>query len=139
MRFPPTAIRSAEHSPRRWILLGFLTLAMFFCYAHRQTLAIAAPYMMKDLRLNQAAIGLLLSAFFWSYSLAQVPAGWLIDRYGLGRVYAIGFFLWTVAVMLTSVPSTIASLIVIQLLLGLGQGRAVSCKRAGGRELVPRW
>jgi ACS family D-galactonate transporter-like MFS transporter len=117
-----TAAETGECPPRRWILLGFLTVAMFFCYAHRQTLAIAAPYMMKDLGLNQAAIGLLLSAFFWSYSLAQVPAGWLIDRYGIGRVYAAGFFIWTAAVILTSFPSTIAGLIAVQLLLGLGQG-----------------
>jgi hypothetical protein len=68
----------AEPSPRRWLLLGFLTVAMFFCYAHRQALAIAAPFMMKNLGLNAAATGLLLSAFFWSYSLAQVPAGWLL-------------------------------------------------------------
>lgn len=114
--------RTAERSPRRWILLGFLTTGMFFCYAQRQTLAIAAPYMMKDLGLNNAAIGLLLSAFFWSYSLAQVPAGWLIDRYGIGRIYAVGFFIWTSAVTLTSIPSTMAGLIAVQLLLGIGQG-----------------
>jgi MFS transporter, ACS family, D-galactonate transporter len=117
MLLATTADRCAERSLRRWILLGFLTLAMFFCYVHRQTLAIAAPSLMKDLQLNQAAIGLLLSVFFWSYSLAQVPAGWLIDRYGLGRVYAVGFFLWTVAVTPTSLTSTIAALITLQLLL----------------------
>jgi ACS family D-galactonate transporter-like MFS transporter len=113
---------TADPSPRRWILLGFLTTAMFFCYVHRQALAIAAPFMMKDLGLNNAAIGLLLSAFFWSYSFAQVPAGWLIDRYGIGRVYTIGFAIWTAAVTLTSIPSTIAALIAIQLFLGIGQG-----------------
>src|SRR3954471_18774475 len=96
---PFSAAGSADdHSSQRWILLCFLTVAMFFCYVHRQMLPIAAPYMMKDLGLSQATIGLLLSAFFWSYALAQVPTGWLIDRYGLGRVYAIGFFVWTVAV-----------------------------------------
>jgi MFS transporter, ACS family, D-galactonate transporter len=95
---------------------------MFFCYAHRQTLAVAAPFMMNDLKLNRAAIGLLLSVFFWSYSLAQVPAGWLIDRYGVGRVYAIGFVIWTTAVALTSLSSTLGGLIAAQLLLGVGQG-----------------
>src|ERR1700754_4063764 len=92
------AMRNPQTSPRRWVLLTFLSVAMFFCYLHRQTLAVAAPYMMKDLQLNQAVIGLLLSAFFWSYSLAQIPAGWLTDRYGVGRVYAVGFAIWTVAI-----------------------------------------
>ena len=95
---------------------------MFFCYAHRGTLSVAAPFLMKDLGLNPAVMGILLSAFFWSYSLAQVPAGWLLDRYGLGRVYAIGFFTWTVAVALTGLTSSIAMLIAMRMLLGLGQG-----------------
>ena len=125
MVFPaPARDWTFERFPRRWVLLGFLTIAMFFCYVHRQTLAIAAPFMMKDLGLNQAAVGLLLSAFFWSYSLAQVPSGWLIDRYGVGWVYAVGFFIWMAAVTASSLPSTIARFIAIQLVMGIGQGVA---------------
>jgi MFS transporter, ACS family, D-galactonate transporter len=104
------------------VLLAFLTTGMFFCYAHRGTLSVAAPFLMKDLGLNPAVMGILLSAFFWSYSLAQVPAGWLLDRYGLGRVYAIGFLTWTIAVALTGLTSSVAMLIAMRMLLGLGQG-----------------
>src|SRR5581483_5018677 len=118
------ADRSAERSPGRWVLLTFLSTGMFFCYLHRQTLAIAAPFMMKDLGLNRAALGILLSAFFWSYSLAQVPVGWIVDRYGVARVYASGFLIWTAAVTLTGIPSTMAAFIALQLLLGIGQGVA---------------
>jgi ACS family glucarate transporter-like MFS transporter len=95
---------------------------MFFCYAHRGTLSIAAPFLMKDLGINPAVMGVLLSAFFWSYSLAQVPAGWMLDRYGLGRVYAIGFLTWTLAVAFTGLTSSIAMLVAMRMLLGLGQG-----------------
>jgi ACS family D-galactonate transporter-like MFS transporter len=108
--------------PRRWLLLAFLTVAMFFCYAHRGTLPVAAPFLMKELGLNHALMGVLLSAFFWSYSLAQVPAGWLLDRYGLGRVYAAGFLLWTIAVAMTGLATSLTSLIFARMLLGLGQG-----------------
>jgi ACS family D-galactonate transporter-like MFS transporter len=113
---------TAGPSAPKWMLLGFLTTAMFFCYVHRGTLAIAAPFMMRDLGLNKASMGVLLSAFFWSYSLVQVPAGWLVDRYGVGRTYAVGFFVWTLAVALTSIPSTIVLLIALRMLLGIGQG-----------------
>jgi MFS family permease len=95
---------------------------LFYCYAQRGTLPVAAPFMMKELGMNAASMGILLSAFFWSYSLAQVPAGWLIDRYGVGRVYAAGFFIWTVAVALTGLASTMAWLIGMRMLLGIGQG-----------------
>lgn len=111
-----------NQSSRRWILLAFLTTGMLFCYTQRGTLSVAAPFMMKDLGFSKAATGVLLSAFFWSYSLAQVPAGWLVDRYGVGKAYAAGFFIWTVAVALTAIPSTLTMLIVVRLLMGIGQG-----------------
>lgn len=111
-----------ERSRRRWALLAFLAAGMFFCYAHRGTLPVAAPFLMKELGIGTAAMGVLLSAFFWSYSLAQVPAGWLVDRYGLGRVYAAGFLLWSAAVAFTGAASTAAALITARMLLGLGQG-----------------
>jgi MFS family permease len=66
--------------------------------------------------------GMLLSAFFWSYSLCASACCWLIDRHGVGRVYAAGFFIWTVSVALTSFASIIAVLIAMRMLLGLGQG-----------------
>jgi sugar phosphate permease len=126
-----------EHSPRRWTLLAFLATGMFFCYARRGTLSVAAPFMMQDLGLSKAAMGVLLSAFFWSYSLAQVPAGWVIDRFGVGRVYAIGFLVWTLAVALTGIPSTIAMLIALRVLLGIGQSVAFPASARAAASWFP--
>ena len=56
--------------------------------------------------MNAAAMGVLLSAFSWSYSVAQIPAGMLIDRWGFARVYALGFALWAGATVLTGAVST---------------------------------
>lgn len=126
-----------RRSPRRWVLLGFLTAGMFFCYAQRGSLSVAAPFLMKDLGFNRAVMGVLLSAFFWSYSLAQVPAGWLIDRYGMERVYAAGFLIWTVAVALTSIPSTLAMLIAMRVLVGVGQGAAFPASAHGVAKWFP--
>jgi MFS family permease len=68
-------------------------------------------------------MGMLLSAFFWSYSFAQVPAGWLVDRLGVGRAYAAGFAVWTAAVTATGLASTFALLVGL-LLMGIGQSVA---------------
>lgn len=85
-------------------------------------MTIAAPFLMKELGMNAAWMGVLLSAFFWPYSLAQVPAGWLIDKYGMGRVYAAGFFVWSLAVGLTGFMGAAVGLMAMRMLLGLGQG-----------------
>jgi ACS family D-galactonate transporter-like MFS transporter len=108
--------------PLRGLLLFLLTLGMFFCYAQRGTLAPAAPFMMKELHLNAASMGFLLSAFSWTYLAAQIPAGWLVDRWGFARVYAAGFTVWAVATALTGLSETTIAILLARLLTGLGQG-----------------
>ena len=95
---------------------------MFFCYAQRGTLAPAAPFMMKELHLNAAAMGFLLSAFSWTYLAMQVPAGWLVDRWGFARVYAAGFTVWAIATTLTGISETTIGILLARLLTGAGQG-----------------
>ena len=103
-------------------MLALLTLGMFFCYAQRGTLAPAAPFMMKELHLNAAVMGLMLSAFSWSYLAAQIPAGWLVDRWGFARVYAVGFTIWAVATALMGFTASTLGILAVRLLAGLGQG-----------------
>jgi ACS family glucarate transporter-like MFS transporter len=69
-------------------------------------------------------MGILLSAFFWSYSLMQIPAGWLVDRYGVKWSYALGYAFWSVASTLTGFAHGLLSLIGLRIFLGLGQSVA---------------
>src|SRR5215212_4748912 len=98
-----------------------LITGMLIAYAHRGALSVAAPSMMKELRLTEAEMGLLLSAFFLSYSLMQVPAGWLVDRLGVRRSYAAGFIFWSVASVLTGFARSLSALAVARVLVGVGQ------------------
>lgn len=110
--------------PERWGVAALLVTAMFFCYAHRGALSVAAPYLREQLGLSRTVMGLLLAAFFWSYSLLQVPAGWLVDRFGVMRGYAAGFALWSLALACTGYARTVVTLIALRLLLGIGQSSA---------------
>jgi len=108
--------------PQRWLVLALLVGGVFFAYVHRSALSIAAPFVSKDLGLNPGATGVLLSVFFWSYSIAQIPAGWLADRFGVGRVYAAGFMIWAAAAAFTGLAPSFAVLVLLRLTMGLGQG-----------------
>jgi ACS family glucarate transporter-like MFS transporter len=101
-----------------------LIAAMIVCYAHRGALSIAAPFMMKDLGLPPSTMGILLSAFFWLYAFMQVPAGWIVDRFGVKWAYAGGFAFWSVASALTGFAQGAISLIALRLALGVGQSVA---------------
>jgi ACS family glucarate transporter-like MFS transporter len=79
----------------RWLILAMLFIATTLNYADRATIAIAGPVISKDLSLNAAQMGIIFSAFGWAYVIAQLPGGWLLDRYGSKGVYAASLFLWS--------------------------------------------
>ena len=114
---------SLKESPQRWWLLALLFTGMLISYAQRGALsvAVAASTMSADLQLSEASIGILLSAFFWVYSFMQMPAGWLVDRFGVKRAYSLGFIFWSLASALTSVAHGLATLIGLRVALGAGQ------------------
>ncbi len=110
-----------QHSPQRWWLLALLFTAMLIGYAHRGALSVAAPFMIKDLNLSKADIGIMLSAFFWVYSFMQMPTGWLVDRFGVRRAYSLGFIFWSLTSTLTGLANSFIALIGLRVALGAGQ------------------
>src|SRR5580765_4829656 len=78
----------------RWAIVGLLFVASLINYFDRATIAFALPLISKDLHLGPEAKGVLLSAFFWSYALMQIPMGVLADRVNLRWLYAAAFTLW---------------------------------------------
>jgi len=78
---------------RRWWIVGLLSLASLINYLDRFTLSIALPLLSIELHLGPAKKGMLLSAFFWSYALMQIPSGWSADRFNLRWLYAASFTL----------------------------------------------
>jgi ACS family D-galactonate transporter-like MFS transporter len=118
------ASENLRDSSQRWWLATLLVVGMIFGYAQRGALSPVAPYMIKELGLSPAIMGVLLSAFFWVYSFMQMPAGWLVDRYGVRRSYAIGYAFWSTISALTGLANGLVSLIAARVLLGAGQSVA---------------
>jgi MFS family permease len=105
----------------RWWVVGLLSLGMVIAYFDRVNLTVALPKMLDEITLTKTQQGMALSAFFWSYTLLQIPAGILVDRFGVRIPYLIGFLLWSVASALTSFTSGLASLIAFRTLVGAGE------------------
>ena len=61
----------------RWIIAGLMWTAIAINYIDRVVLSAAAPFISKEFALNATEMGLIMAAFFWSYALLQLPAGWL--------------------------------------------------------------
>jgi sugar phosphate permease len=97
---------------------------MTLCYAQRGTLSVAAPFMMRDLGLDTETMGLMLSAFSWCYCFMQVPSGWFVDRFGVGRAYAAGFAVWSIACAFTGVFRNLFAMGAFRVTMGMGQSVA---------------
>jgi MFS family permease len=123
----PAGRRSSAPEPvstaTRWTIIGLLCAGMIIAYFDRVNLsvALAAKDFKEFFRLSDAHRGLLNSAFFWSYFALQIPAGWLVDRFGVKRPYAVGFLLWSVTSAATALATSVRQLFTMRLLLGVGE------------------
>ena len=90
-------------SPALWGVLTLLFLALFINYIDRGALSIAAPIIKEQFGMSPGKLGVLLSAFFWTYASFLLISGWLADRFEAGYVLAAGFFVWSLATLFTGV------------------------------------
>ncbi len=105
-------------------VLALLWLSVFLNYIDRSNLSIAAPQLKLELSLSATQLGVLLSAFFWTYACLQVPAGWLVDHLDVKWVFAAGFCIWSAATAITGVLHSFAALLVVRVVLGMGESVA---------------
>ena len=113
-------------SARRALIL-ILAAAFFINYADRGLLSITAPLLQADLRLDDSQLGILFSAFFWTYALVQIPIGWIADRYGADRVLTAGLIVWAMATMLVGFASGFVIVMALRMLLGFGESAGFPC------------
>jgi MFS family permease len=111
-----------------WLLFA----ASLINYFDRQTLAYAMPLLAKEFNLDALKQGVVISAFFWTYTYLQIPIGFCADRFNLRWLYAGAFVIWSVAQGLTGFAGSFAMLIACRMLLGVGE----SIYLVGGTKTV---
>ena len=106
---------------RRWIVVGLLFFGILISYVDRGNLAIAAPRLMQDFNLSPSSMGTLLSSFFWTYAVFQIPSGYLVDRFGIRAVYGAAFLVWSLASAGVGLAQTAGQILALRLALGLAE------------------
>lgn len=106
---------------RRWGLLILVFFGILISYVDRGNLSIAATSIMRDFRMPPGSMGVLLSAFFWTYALCQIPAGVLVDKLGIRLVYAAAFLLWSLASAGVAFSRGPHDVLALRLILGLAE------------------
>lgn len=102
-----------------------LIMVLFVCMVimglDRSSVSVAAPIMMEELGIAPSQMGLLLSAFFWTYTLCNIPAGRLADRFGAKKVLGGAAAIWSIASALTGCMSNLIGLMVARMGVGVGE------------------
>jgi MFS family permease len=110
-----------------WAITALLATAACINYADRSSLSIAAPALSREMAFGDVQLGVLLSTFFWTYTIFQFISGWLTDRYPVRWVFAIGFLVWSGATLGCGIAGGLAGLVLLRLLLGAGESVAFPC------------
>ena len=118
---------------RRWVIGGLLGTGVLINYIDRINLSVAAPQLKAEFHLTTADMGLLFSAFFWSYALTQIPVGMILDRFGVTRIGRWGTFLWAIASGAVAFTGGFGGIFVARMVLGIAEapGFPASAKATG--------
>ncbi len=127
---------ASERTKRmRTIAVTLLVLAGCVNYFDRAAVAVGNPEIRAELGLDYQEMGLLLSAFAWSYGLAQIPAGVLVDRFGPRRALGAGMILWSLAQIAGGVVGSLHQFLTARIALGLSE----SPMYIGGTRVCADW
>jgi ACS family D-galactonate transporter-like MFS transporter len=105
----------------RYRVMLWLTLAAVLSYLVRGAVSVAESTIRRDMQLSISHTSWFMGAFFWSYALFQVPAGWLAQRYGTRRMLALFAAAWSLAALLIGVANDFWTFVAAQLLMGIAQ------------------
>ncbi|HUC50230.1 MAG TPA: MFS transporter [Xanthobacteraceae bacterium] len=111
-------------SKGRWYILLLISLMYLITYLDRVNISTAAPEITKEFGFDKVTMGLIFSAFLWSYALFQVPGGWLSDRFGPRAVLSGVVAFWSVMTAATGLATSATAFKAVRFLFGVGEAGA---------------
>lgn len=122
----------------RWVPIGFLFAGGMINYMDRSALSVAAPLILRDLNLDAAQLGMILSSFFAGYTLFTFIGGYAADVLGPKRVFTLAMTLWSTFCGLTAIASGFTSLLILRVIFGCGEGPFGAAANKMVRNWFPR-
>ncbi|MDM5340240.1 MFS transporter [Fictibacillus enclensis] len=112
---------SKKRSGLRWGFIVLLLIGAVVNYLDRSTLSIANTTIAEEFGLSQTQMGFLLSAFLWPYALANLPAGWLVDKFGAKKMFGWASGLWSLATILFAFVNSYSLFYALRVVLGVAE------------------
>jgi MFS family permease len=120
-----------------YVLLALLCAAAAIAYVQRSGIAMAAESMQRELSLDKIKFGAVMAAWSAGYAIAQIPSGWLADRWGTRRALTLFALTWSVATGCVATAAGYHSLLVLWTLMGAAQAGIFPCCTRAIRQAFP--
>ncbi|MCW2483816.1 MFS transporter, partial [Candidatus Symbiopectobacterium sp. NZEC135] len=119
----------------RWSIILVLLIAAVVNYLDRANLSIANTTISKEFGFSSTQMGLLLSAFLWPYALANLPAGWLVDKFGPKKMFSWALGLWSGFTILAGFVNGYSMFYGLRMMLGISESPFFT----SGIKITHRW
>ena len=116
---PARGVGAMTASSRRFLIMALLFVTVVINYLDRSNLSIAAPSIATEFGLHPVQLGVVFSAFGWTYTPLQIPGGWLVDRVHPRVLYPITILFWSIATLCLGFSTGLVMLIVLRMTVGL--------------------
>ncbi len=119
----------------RYQILGLIFGSVVINYLDRTNISVAASEMSDSLQLSKVQLGLIFSAFGWTYVSLQIPGGIIVDKVRARVLYSVMLFFWSVVTIFQSMVSSFAALIGLRAAIGVFEAPSYPCNNA----IVSSW
>lgn len=119
----------------RWVVLALVVIAFMQTHVHRLGFAPLIPLVTAELGLSYAAAGTIQTAYFWTYTLVQMPVGMIADRWGVRPVMLGCMTILTLGALAFAGSGSYLAAIAARMLVGVG----AAAVWVPGLRLVSEW
>ena len=122
---------------RRYRVIALLCAMYLITYMDRTNLSIIAPLISREFNFDKLTMGFIFSAFSWSYTIFQMPCGYLGDRYGPRRMLGTFALYWSVLTAMIIAARTATGFWLARFFFGIGEAGAFPTATRAMRFWVP--
>ncbi|MFC5587342.1 MFS transporter [Sporosarcina soli] len=123
---------------KKYVALALLFVGWLLSFLDRMVMNIAVIPIKEEFNLDPSMVGIILSSFFISYACMQIPGGWLADKIGSRKLVIFAIAFWSLFTIFSGLAWSLASLVIIRILFGIGEGFYPSASQKGISEFFPK-
>ena len=110
---------SAQQKKKKYSILALIFVSVVINYMDRTNISVAASAISGDLELSKLQMGIIFSAFAWTYSTMQIPGGMVVDLVRVRILYPVILTLWSLATIVQGLVSSVAAIVSCRMAIGV--------------------